>query len=141
LAKNESTQSALELLREPTVVTKEEEGTYAKECLLTGPFGARRQSHTERLSIGLIGTYMRFACAVAAGQHAAARDALKVLSAKAPAVKTSAYDYSGILRFLANSPAFAAGRASWIALFTAVQNGDSAGLTAALHQLEPILQQ
>jgi tetratricopeptide (TPR) repeat protein len=84
---------------------------------------------------------MRFACAVAAGQHAAARDALKVLSAKAPAVKNSAYDYSGILRFLSNSPAFANGRASWIALFTAVQNGDSAGMTAALHQLEPLLQQ
>jgi tetratricopeptide (TPR) repeat protein len=84
---------------------------------------------------------MRFACAAAAGQHAAARDALKVLSAKAPAVKTSAYDYSGILRFLSASPAFANGRASWIALFTAVQNGDSAGMTAALHQLEPILQQ
>jgi tetratricopeptide (TPR) repeat protein len=81
---------------------------------------------------------MRFACAVAAGEHAAARDALKVLSAKAPAVKTSAYDYSGILRFLSSSPAFANGRASWIALFTAVQNGDSAGMTAALHQLEPI---
>jgi len=84
---------------------------------------------------------MRLACAVAAGQHAAARDALKVLSAKAPAVKTSAYDYSGILRFLSSSPVFANGRASWIALFTAIQNGDSAGMTAALHQLEPILQQ
>ena len=81
---------------------------------------------------------MRFACAVEAGEHASARDALKVLYAKAPAVKTGAYDYSGILRFLSNSPAFAPRRASWIALFTAVQNGDSAGMTAALHQLEPI---
>ncbi|MGA2877054.1 MAG: hypothetical protein ABSE82_16175, partial [Nitrososphaerales archaeon] len=38
-------------------MTKEEEGTYAKQCLLTGPYAARRPSHTERLSIGLIGTY------------------------------------------------------------------------------------
>ncbi|MGD0902795.1 MAG: hypothetical protein ABR924_07620 [Terracidiphilus sp.] len=84
---------------------------------------------------------MHFACVAAAGQHTAARDALKVLSAKAPAVKTSGYDYSGILRFLSNSPAFAPGRTSWIALFTSLQNGDSAGMTAALHQLEPLLQQ
>ena len=47
----------LELLREPTVLSKEEEGTYAKQCLLTGPYAARRPSHTERLSVGLIGTY------------------------------------------------------------------------------------
>src|SRR5579871_2828401 len=51
------TLERLELLREPSVVAKEEEGTYAKDCLLTGPYGARRASHTERLSIGLIGTY------------------------------------------------------------------------------------
>jgi tetratricopeptide (TPR) repeat protein len=84
---------------------------------------------------------MRLACTAAAGQPAAAHDALKDLSAKAPAVTKSAYDYSGILRFLLNSPAFANGRASWVALFTAVQNGDSAGMTAALQQLEPTLQQ
>jgi hypothetical protein len=47
----------VDLLPEPTVVTREQEGTYAKECLLTGPFGARRLGHAERLSIGLIGTY------------------------------------------------------------------------------------
>ena len=46
----------VELLREPTVVAKEEEGTYAKECLLTG-LCRRRAGHTERLSVGLIGTY------------------------------------------------------------------------------------
>ena len=48
---------AVELLREPSVVTKDQEGTYANDCLLTGPYAARRPSHTERLSIGLIGTY------------------------------------------------------------------------------------
>ena len=45
------------------------------------------------------------------------------------------------LRYLATSPVFAPGRDSWVALFTAIQNGDSAGMTAALQQLEPILQQ
>jgi hypothetical protein len=53
----DKTVRKLELLREPTVLTKEEEGTYAKECLLSGPYAARRPSHTERLTIGLIGTY------------------------------------------------------------------------------------
>ena len=47
----------VELLLEPTILTKDSEGTYAKECLLSGPYAARRQSHTETLSIGLIGTY------------------------------------------------------------------------------------
>ena len=84
---------------------------------------------------------MRLACTAAAGQNAAARDALKDLFAKAPAVTKGAYDYSGVLRFLSNSPAFSNGRASWVALFMSVQNGDSAGMTAALQQLEPILQQ
>jgi tetratricopeptide (TPR) repeat protein len=84
---------------------------------------------------------MRLACTAADGQHAAAQDALKDLFVKAPAVTKGAYDYSGILRFLSNSPAFSNGRASWVGLFTAVQNGDSAGMTAALQQLKPILQQ
>jgi hypothetical protein len=57
LALSNQLASSVELLREPSVVTKDQEGTYAKECLLTGPYGARRPSHTERLSIGLIGTY------------------------------------------------------------------------------------
>lgn len=56
-APNRQSYRVLELLREPTVVTREQEGTYAKDCLLTGPYAARRPSHTERLSIGLIGTY------------------------------------------------------------------------------------
>jgi tetratricopeptide (TPR) repeat protein len=84
---------------------------------------------------------MRLACAAAAGERAAAGDVLNVLSVKASAVKKGVNDYTGILCFLSNSPAFDKGRASWIALFTAVQNGDSAGLSAALKQLEPILEQ
>jgi hypothetical protein len=40
------------------------------------------------------------------------------------------WDFSGPIRVLSQSPAFAAGRASWIALFTAVQNGDSSGMTS-----------
>src|ERR1700685_121139 len=56
-AQSNQTRQTVELLREPSVVTKDQEGTYAKECLLTGPYAARRGSHTERLSIGLVGTY------------------------------------------------------------------------------------
>jgi hypothetical protein len=51
------------------------------------------------------------------------------------------WSFTGTLHFLSQSPAFASGRAAWIALFVAVQNGDSAGINAALHQLEPLLQQ
>jgi hypothetical protein len=29
---------------------------------------------------------------------------------------------------------------AWIALFTAVQDGDAVGMTKALHELEPLMQ-
>ena len=56
-------------------------------------------------------------------------------------LEASVWDFTDSIQILSASPTFANGRASWIALFTAVQNGDSAGMTAALHQLEPLLQQ
>ena len=54
---------------------------------------------------------------------------------------TFRWDYDPLTFFVENSPTFTPGRASWIALLAAVRNHDSAGITAALHQLEPILQQ
>jgi hypothetical protein len=50
------------------------------------------------------------------------------------------WNSSGTRRFLSTSPTFATGRASWVALFTSLQNGDGAGMTAALHQLEMLMQ-
>jgi hypothetical protein len=55
-------------------------------------------------------------------------------------MQAGAWDSSGAVHVLSTSPAFEKGRTSWIALFTAVQNGNSAGLTTALHQLEPLMQ-
>ena len=81
------------------------------------------------------------ACKFASGDKSGALAAEEILLSESAHPEPGIWDFSGAIRILSQSPAFAAGRASWIALFTAVQNGDSAGMTAALHQLEPILQQ
>ena len=81
------------------------------------------------------------ACKFARGDKSGALAAEQTLLPKSAHPEPGIWDFSGAIRILSQSPAFAAGRASWIALFTAVQNGDSAGMTAALHQIEPILQQ
>jgi len=83
---------------------------------------------------------MRLTCATKTGQRAEALGAMQALLAKASNVTADPLDYTGIIHFVSSAPAFATGRPSWVALFTAVQNGDGAGMTAALHQLEPLLQ-
>jgi tetratricopeptide (TPR) repeat protein len=85
-----------------------------------------------------------FACLWGARENAAALAAGQRLLARIqadPSFSQSGWNFRGTLHFLSASSAFAPGRASWIGLFTAVQNGDSAGMTAALRQLEPLLQQ
>ncbi|MGA3335056.1 MAG: hypothetical protein ABSC62_12930 [Terracidiphilus sp.] len=84
---------------------------------------------------------IEFACQWGVGDKSAARQTEKVLLSKSAMLEAAVWDFTGSLQILSASPAFSSGRASWIALFTAVQNGDRAGMTAALHQLEPILQQ
>ena len=82
-----------------------------------------------------------FACLWGARENTAALAADRRILARVqadPSYSQSGWTFTGTLHFLSASPAFANGRASWVALFTAVQNGDSAGMTAALHQLEPI---
>ena len=85
-----------------------------------------------------------FACLRGAGENAAALAADQRILARVqadPSYSQSGWSFVGTMHFLSASPAFEKGRSSWIALFTAAQNGDSAGMTAALHQLEPLLQQ
>jgi hypothetical protein len=85
-----------------------------------------------------------FACLWGARENAAALAADRRLLARVqadPSFSRSGWTFTGTLHFLSLSPAFASGRTSWTALFTAVQNGDGAGMTAALQQIEPILQQ
>jgi hypothetical protein len=84
------------------------------------------------------------ACEWGAGDKKSALEMDKSLQERAGALKggTWIYDSDPITSFFAeNSPTIAQSRASWIALLNAVRSGDSAGMTAALHQLEPILQQ
>jgi tetratricopeptide (TPR) repeat protein len=85
-----------------------------------------------------------FACQWGARENAAALAADQRFLARVqadPSFSRSGWTFKGTLHFLSQSPAFASGRTSWLALFTAVQNRDSAGMSAALHQLEPTLQQ
>jgi hypothetical protein len=89
---------------------------------------------------GPIPDALSLACQWGAGDKGAASQTEKaILSASYP--RSGFWDLNAAIYFLSNSPAFANGRASWVALFTAVQNGNIAGMHTALHQLEPILQQ
>jgi hypothetical protein len=47
----------VDLLPEPNVLCKEAAETDCKRALLSGPYGARNQSHSNRMSLGLVGTY------------------------------------------------------------------------------------
>ena len=85
-----------------------------------------------------------FACLWGARENEAALAADQRLLARVqadPSFSQGSWSFAGTLHFLSASPAFANGRSSWIALFTAVQNSNSAGMTVVLHQLEPLLQQ
>jgi tetratricopeptide (TPR) repeat protein len=84
---------------------------------------------------------MKLACQWGAGDRGAAASTETALASKPPVFQSDYWDFSGTIDFLSHAHAFEKGRASWIALFTAMQNGDAAGMTAALHQLEPLLQQ
>jgi hypothetical protein len=50
-------QPEIALLPEPKVLGKETAEADCKRALLTGPYGARQQSHSNRMSVGLVGTY------------------------------------------------------------------------------------
>jgi len=84
---------------------------------------------------------MKLACQWGTGDRHAAAATETALASKPPVFQTDFWDFTGTINFLSRSPAFEMGRASWIALFTSMQNSNAAGMTAALHQLEPILQQ
>jgi hypothetical protein len=83
---------------------------------------------------------MKLVCHWGAGDKGAALETEKALASRVAALQAGVWDFSGLINVFSKSPSFTTGRSSWVALFTAVQNGDSAGATAALHQLEPILQ-
>jgi hypothetical protein len=83
---------------------------------------------------------LKLACQWASGNKIEALSAAKSIPSQTAKHDMSSLNFEGVLHFLSTAPAFESGRASWIALFTAVQNGDRAGITAAVHQLDPLLQ-
>jgi hypothetical protein len=84
---------------------------------------------------------LRFLCAWGAGNKTTARETEKTLLSGAADLTPYFWDATATVSLLSNSPAFATDRASWIAFFNSFYNGDGAGMIAALHQLEPLLQQ
>ena len=84
---------------------------------------------------------LRFLCEWGAGKKSAARETEKDLLSRTSDLAPYYWDATATNSLLANSPAFANDRASWIAFFNSFYTGDAAGMTAALHQLEPILQE
>jgi hypothetical protein len=84
---------------------------------------------------------MKLACQWGHGDPSPAAAIEKALASKSSEFEKGYWDFSGTISALSTSPAFEKSRAPWIALFTSLQNGDTAAITAALHQLEPLLRQ
>jgi hypothetical protein len=99
---------------------------------------AKNETLSESIVIGR--DSMQLACEWGSANKSAAQTTEKALLAKVTGITAGAWTVSGLNHVLLNSSVFATGRASWIALFTSLQNGDSSGMSSALRQLEPILQ-
>ena len=89
----------------------------------------------------LIRDALKLSCQWGAGQKAAAQETEKALLPKSDQLQKEDWGFAGTLHFLASSPAFETGRASWIALFESLDKGDGAAMAAALHQLEEVMKQ
>jgi len=90
-------------------------------------------------SMILIRDTLAMTCKWGAGQKSNARQAEDALVSKAASLKKTDWVFAGTRRFIASSPAFETGRASWIALFQSLEDGDGAAMTGALRQLEKVL--
>jgi tetratricopeptide (TPR) repeat protein len=82
---------------------------------------------------------IKLACQWGAGQKAAAQQTATALLPQAAGLHSSGWSFAGTRHFLASSPAFETGRASWIALFESLEKGDGAAMAAALHQLDAVM--
>ncbi len=90
-------------------------------------------------SVILIRDTLKLTCQWGAGQKAAARATGAALVQKAAGLESSTSDFAGARHFLGSSRAFARGRASWIALFQSLEDGNGAAMTGALDQLEEVM--
>ena len=82
---------------------------------------------------------MKMACQWAAGQKSAAQQTVQSILSDSSQFRDIGWGVEGTRHFLGSSPAFAAGRASWIALFDSLEKGDGAAMAAALHQLDEVM--
>jgi hypothetical protein len=87
----------------------------------------------------LIRDTMALACQWGAGQTSVARQTESALVSKAAGLQKTGWEFAGTRHFVASSPAFETGRASWIALFQSLEDGDSAAMTGTLRQLDKVM--
>jgi tetratricopeptide (TPR) repeat protein len=87
----------------------------------------------------LIRDSMKLACQWGAGETSAAQETVKALLPRAAQLQKTGWTLAGPRHFLASSPPFEAGRASWIALFESLEKGDAAAMAGDLHQLEEVM--
>jgi tetratricopeptide (TPR) repeat protein len=82
------------------------------------------------------------ACQWGAGNKSSALAMKRTLLSSLAATPTPSFaGFAAPIYLFSNSPIFASGRSSWVALFSSLQSADAAGMIAALHQLEPLLEQ
>ena len=72
-------------------------------------------------------------------QKAAAQQTEKALLPETGTVSKDGLGFCRHAPLLASCPAFADGRASWIALFQSLEDGNGAAMTGALDQLEEVM--
>jgi tetratricopeptide (TPR) repeat protein len=87
----------------------------------------------------LIRDTARLACQWGAGQKAAALETAKALLPKAGGLERTGWEFGGVRHFLAASPAFEAGRGSWVAVFQSLEDGEAAAMASALRQLTEVM--
>ncbi len=84
----------------------------------------------------LIRDSMRMACQWGAGQKADAQQTANALLLKSAQLQDVGFQFPGTRHFLGSSPAFDAGRPSWVALFDSLEKGDGAAMAVDLKQLQ-----
>jgi hypothetical protein len=87
-------------------------------------------------AFALVRDTMKMACQWGAGKPGDAQQTSKVLLLSAGLLQRSGIAFPGTSHFLAASPAFEVGRASWLAAFNSLAKGDGGDLSAALHMLQ-----
>ncbi len=89
----------------------------------------------------LIRDAMKMTCQRGAGQKEAAQVTETAILPESAQLHKVKWVFAPTRHYLATSPAFEASRASWIALYQSLEDGDGTVMAAALHQLEEVMKQ